>query len=159
MRIRILIVFIATIVGCAMAADSTLAATPPMGWNSWNRFACKVTAEDVRAAADAIASNGMKAAGYLYVNIDDCWQGDRDEQGRIRPNAKFADMKGLVDYIHSKGLKAGIYSSPGPKTCAKYEGSYGHEEQDAQEYASWGALGRILPCSSRSPCQQSSMFT
>jgi alpha-galactosidase len=138
MRIRILIVFIATIVGCAMAADSTLAATPPMGWNSWNRFACKVTAEDVRAAADAIASNGMKAAGYIYVNIDDCWQGDRDEQGRIRPNAKFADMKGLVDYIHSKGLKAGIYSSPGPKTCAKYEGSYGHEEQDAQEYAKWG---------------------
>ena len=139
MRIRILIAFVTTIVGCAMAADSTLAATPPMGWNSWNRFACKVTADDVRAAADAIASNGMKTAGYvLYVNIDDCWQGGRDEQGRIRPNAKFPDMKGLVDYIHSKGLKAGIYSSPGPKTCAKYEGSYGHEEQDAQEYANWG---------------------
>ena len=138
MRTQILIAFIATMVGCAVAADSTLAATPPMGWNSWNRFACKVTADDVRAAADAIASNGMKAAGYVYVNIDDCWQGDRDEQGRIRPNAKFPDMKGLVDYIHSKGLKAGIYSSPGPKTCAKYEGSYGHEEQDAQEYANWG---------------------
>ena len=138
MRIRILIAFVTTIVGCAMAADSTLAATPPMGWNSWNRFACKVTADDVRAAADAIASNGMKTAGYVYVNIDDCWQGGRDEQGRIRPNAKFPDMKGLVDYIHSKGLKAGIYSSPGPKTCAKYEGSYGHEEQDAQEYANWG---------------------
>jgi len=109
-----------------------------MGWNSWNHFACKVTADDVRAAADAIASNGMKDAGYIYVNIDDCWQGDRDEQGRIRPNAKFPDMKGLVDYIHGKGLKAGIYSSPGPKTCAKYEGSYQHEEQDAQQYADWG---------------------
>ncbi len=88
MRTKILIAFITTIAGCAMAADSTLAATPPMGWNSWNRFACKVTADDVRAAADAIASNGMKAAGYVYVNIDDCWQGDRDEQGRIRPNAE-----------------------------------------------------------------------
>jgi alpha-galactosidase len=100
------------------AADSTLAATPPMGWNSWNHFACKVTAADVRAAADAIASNGMKDAGYTYVNIDDCWEGARDEQGRIQPNAKFGDMKGLVDYVHSKGLKIGIYSSPGPKTCA-----------------------------------------
>jgi alpha-galactosidase len=122
----------------AAAADSTLASTPPMGWNSWNHFACKVTADDVRAAADAIAKNGMKDAGYVYVNIDDCWQGDRDEQGRVRPNAKFEDMKGLVDYIHSKGLKAGIYSSPGPKTCAGYEGSYKHEEQDAQQYADWG---------------------
>jgi alpha-galactosidase len=111
----------------ADAADSTLAATPPMGWNSWNHFACKVTAADVRAAADAIASNGMKDAGYTYVNIDDCWQGTRDEQGRIQPNAKFGDMKALVDYVHSKGLKIGIYSSPGLKTCAKYEGSYGHE--------------------------------
>jgi alpha-galactosidase len=138
MRIQILIALVTAIVGCSMAADSTLAVAPPMGWNSWNRFACKVTAEDVRTAADALASNGMKAAGYVYVNIEDCWQGDRDEQGRIRPNAKFTDMKGLVDYIHSKGLKAGIYSSPGPKTCAKYEGSYGHEEQDAQEYANWG---------------------
>jgi len=80
----------------------------------------------------------MKAAGYVYVNIDDCWQGDRDEHGNIRPNTKFPDMKGLVDYIHSKGLKAGIYSTPGPKTCAKYEGSYGHEEQDAKQYADWG---------------------
>ena len=122
----------------AGAADSTLAATPPMGWNSWNHFACKVTAADVRAAADAIASNGMKDAGYTYVNIDDCWQGTRDEQGRIQPNAKFGDMKTLVDYVHSKRLKIGIYSSPGLKTCAKYEGSYGHEEQDAQQYANWG---------------------
>jgi alpha-galactosidase len=122
----------------AGAVDSGVAMTPPMGWNSWNHFACKVTADDVRSAADAIASNGMKDAGYTYVNIDDCWQGTRDEQGRIRPNQKFPDMKALVDYVHAKGLKIGIYSSPGPKTCAGYEGSYGHEEQDAQQYTGWG---------------------
>jgi len=138
MKSKFLVVFMLATACCAVAADPTLAATPPMGWNSWNHFACKVTADDVRAAADAIASNGMKDAGYIYVNIDDCWQGERDEQGRIRPNAKFPDMKGLVDYIHGKGLKAGIYSSPGPKTCARYEGSYQHEEQDARQYAEWG---------------------
>lgn len=138
MKTKLLVLFVAVALRYATAADSTLSMTPPMGWNSWNHFACKVTADDVRAAADAIASNGMKAAGYVYVNIDDCWQGDRDEHGNIRPNTKFPDMKGLVDYIHSKGLKAGIYSTPGPKTCAKYEGSYGHEEQDAKQYADWG---------------------
>jgi len=122
----------------AGAADSTLAATPPMGWNSWNHFACKVTAADVRAAADAIAGNGMKDAGYIYVNIDDCWEGKRDATGKIQPNEKFGDMKALVDYVHGKGLKIGIYSSPGPKTCAGYEGSYQHEEQDARQYADWG---------------------
>jgi len=138
MQARMLIVFIVVATVRVAAADPTVAATPPMGWNSWNHFSCKVTADDVRSAADAIAGNGMKDAGYIYVNIDDCWEGDRDEHGRIRSNAKFPDMKGLVDYIHSKGLKAGIYSSPGPKTCAKYEGSYGHEDQDAQQYAEWG---------------------
>ena len=79
-----------------------VAATPPMGWNSWNHFACKVTAADVRSAADAIASNGMKDAGYVYVNIDDCWEGVRDEKGRIQPNQKFGDMKALVDYVHEQ---------------------------------------------------------
>jgi len=92
----------------------------------------------VRAQADAMVSSGMKAVGYVYVNIDDCWQGTRDERGFIHPNEKFPDMKALADYIHSKGLKFGIYSSPGPKTCAGYEGSYGHEEHDAQTYAAWG---------------------
>lgn len=121
-----------------MAQSEGLAQTPPMGWNSWNHFACRVTAANVRSAADAIVANGMKEAGYVYVNIDDCWQGQRDTDGRIRPNEKFPDMKALVDYIHSKGLKAGIYSSPGPQTCARYEGSYGHEEQDAKQYAEWG---------------------
>jgi alpha-galactosidase len=109
-----------------------------MGWNSWNHFACKVSDAVVRGAADAIASNGMKQAGYVYVNIDDCWQGRRDEKGILHSNERFPDMKALADYVHGKGLKLGIYSSPGPKTCAKYEGSFRHEEQDAQQYAAWG---------------------
>lgn len=109
-----------------------------MGWNSWNHFGAKVSAADVRAAADAMVASGMKDAGYVYVNIDDGWQGKRDENGNIQPNSKFPDMKELADYVHSRGLKLGIYSSPGPKTCAKYEGSLGHEEQDARTYAAWG---------------------
>ena len=121
-----------------LAQSTQLAATPPMGWNSWNHFACKVSDAVVRGAADAIAANGMKKARYVYVNIDDCWQGKRDEKGIIHPNERFPNMKALADYVHSKGLKIGIYSSPGPKTCANYEGSYGHEEQDAQTYAAWG---------------------
>ncbi len=115
-----------------------LAKTPPMGWNSWNKFAGRVTAEDVKGMADAIVSSGMKAAGYVYINIDDTWEGMRDANGNITTNKKFPDMKGLADYVHSKGLKLGIYSSPGPKTCAGYEGSYGHEEQDAKTWAAWG---------------------
>jgi alpha-galactosidase len=122
----------------ALAQSSQLAATPPMGWNSWNHFAERVTDADVRAAADALVSSGMRDAGYIYVNIDDTWEGDRDANGIIHTNSKFPDMKALADYVHSKGLKLGIYSSPGPKTCARYEGSYGHEEQDAKTYAEWG---------------------
>ena len=109
-----------------------------MGWNSWNHFAEKVTDADVRAAADAMVATGMRDAGYIYVNVDDTWEGQRDAQGNIHSNSRFPDMKALGDYIHAKGLKFGIYSSPGPKTCAGYEGSYGHEEQDAQTYAAWG---------------------
>lgn len=119
-------------------SQTTPAATPPMGWNSWNHFAEKVDDATVRAAADALAASGMRDAGYVYVNIDDAWQGERDAQGVIHPNKKFPDMKALADYVHSKGLKLGIYSSPGPKTCAGFEGSYGHEEQDAKTYAEWG---------------------
>ena len=121
-----------------LAQASPLALHPPMGWNTWYGYLCKVTDADVRAQADAMVQNGMKAAGYEYVNLDDCWQGRRDAQGVIHSNNNFSDMKALGDYIHSKGLKFGIYSSPGPKTCAGYEGSYGHEEQDARSYASWG---------------------
>ena len=115
-----------------------LAKTPPMGWNSWNKFASRVDDAAVRGAADAIAQNGMKEAGYVYVNIDDTWQAGRDAQGNIQTNRKFPNMRALADYVHAKGLKLGIYSSPGPNTCAGYEGSYGHEVQDAQTYASWG---------------------
>src|SRR6266404_91495 len=119
--------------------DNGLVRTPPMGWNSWNKFAGRVTAADVRGMADAMVSSGMAKAGYVYVNIDDTWEGQsRDAKGNITTNEKFPDMKGLADYVHSKGLKIGIYSSPGPKTCAGYEGSYGHEKQDADTYAAWG---------------------
>jgi alpha-galactosidase len=118
--------------------ENGLARTPPMGWNSWNKFASRVDDATVRSIADAMATNGMKEAGYLYVNIDDTWEAGRDAQGNILTNKKFPDMKALADYVHSKGLKLGIYSSPGPNTCAGYEGSYGHEAQDARTYAAWG---------------------
>jgi alpha-galactosidase len=118
--------------------DNGLARTPPMGWNSWNHFAGKVDDKTVRAIADAMATNGMKDAGYVYVNIDDTWQGKRDASGKMHANTKFPDMKALADYVHSKGLKIGIYSSPGPTTCAGYEGSLGHEKSDAETYAEWG---------------------
>ena len=119
--------------------DNGIARTPAMGWNSWNKFAGRVDDAAVRAMADAMASNGMREAGYLYVNIDDTWEGDaRDAQGNITTNSKFPDLKALADYVHAKGLKLGIYSSPGPTTCAGYEGSYGHEAQDARTYAAWG---------------------
>jgi alpha-galactosidase len=115
-----------------------LAATPPMGWNSWNWFAGKVTDKDIRQAADLLVASGMRDAGYTYVNIDDTWEGERDASGILHSNNKFPDMKALAEYVHSKGLKIGIYSSPGSKTCARFEGSYGHEQQDADLYASWG---------------------
>ena len=118
--------------------DNGLVRTPPMGWNSWNKFAGKVDDAAVRSMADAMVSTGMSKLGYVYINIDDTWQDKRDADGNIVPNRKFPDMKALADYVHSKGLKIGIYSSPGPKTCAGYEGSFGHEVQDAKTYAAWG---------------------
>jgi alpha-galactosidase len=122
----------------AVCFGQQLALTPPMGWNSRNKFAEKIDAKTVKEIADAMVSSGMKDAGYIYVNIDDAWQGTRDAQGVLQPNEKFPDMKGLADYVHSKGLKIGIYSSPGPKTCAGFEGSYQHEELDARTWAAWG---------------------
>jgi alpha-galactosidase len=109
-----------------------------MGWNSWNHFQTKINDATVRAQADAMVSTGMRYAGYTYINIDDGWEKGRDVNGNIQTNSNFPDMKALADYVHSKGLKLGIYSSPGPKTCAGYEGSYKHEEQDARSYAAWG---------------------
>ena len=120
------------------AAPQAVAQTPPMGWNSWNFFAERVTDKDIRASADQIVSTGMKDAGYIYVNIDDTWEGKRDENGLLHTNDKFPDMKALADYVHSKGLKIGIYSGPGNKTCGGYPASLGHEEQDAKMYADWG---------------------
>src|SRR3569833_1511476 len=122
----------------AQSSTAQVAQTPPMGWNSWNYFAGKVTDKDIRDSADQIVATGMKDAGYIYVNIDDTWEGQRDASGVLHANSKFPDMKALADYVHSKGLKLGSYSSPGPKTCANYEGSLGHEEQDAKMYAEWG---------------------
>jgi alpha-galactosidase len=122
----------------AKAQGNDLAARPPMGWNSWNHFREKVDDAAVRAQAEAMVSSGMRDAGYTYINIDDTWEGVRDSKGNIQTNSKFPDMKALADFVHSKGLKLGIYSSPGAKTCAKFEGSLGHELQDAQTYAAWG---------------------
>ena len=135
---RCLPIFAVTVFFSLHSHAQIAAATPPMGWNSWNHFAGKVTDADVRAAADALVSSGMRDAGYVYVNIDDTWQGERDANGVIQANSRFPDMKALAGYVHSRGLKIGIYSSPGPKTCAGYEGSYQHEEQDAKSYAAWG---------------------
>lgn len=117
-----------------------LARTPPMGWNSWNKFACNIDEATVRRVADAMASNGMKDAGYQYVVVDDCWHGARDEGGFITYDAKrFPNgIKALADYVHAKGLKFGIYSDAGRKTCGGRPGSQGHEYQDAKTYASWG---------------------
>ncbi len=117
-----------------------LAQTPPMGWNSWNKFGCNVDESLIRQTADALVSSGMKDAGFLYVNIDDCWHGERDAQGFIKPDPKrFPNgMKALADYVHSKGLKLGIYSDAGWKTCGGKPGSRGREYQDALTYAEWG---------------------
>jgi len=117
-----------------------LARTPPMGWNSWNKFQCNVDETIIRAMADAMATNGMKEAGYRYINIDDCWQGQRDAKGFIQADpVKFpSGIKALADYVHSKGLKLGIYSDVGYQTCGSHVASRDHEAQDAQTYAQWG---------------------
>jgi alpha-galactosidase len=132
------ILFCFSIFSSPSTAQENLALTPPMGWNSWNHFAENIDDKTVRSTADALVATGLKDAGYVYLNIDDTWEGKRNADGFIQANEKFPDMKALADYVHSKGLKLGIYSSPAAKTCAGYEGSLGHEEQDAQTYAKWG---------------------
>lgn len=131
-------------------AGDRLALTPPMGWNHWYAHYDRVTDKMMREAADVMISSGMADVGYNYVNIDDCWMNApknkdpkrvgplRDEKGNIVPNSYFPDMKGLTDYIHSKGLKTGIYTSPGTLTCGGFAGAFGHEEQDARQFADWG---------------------
>ncbi len=121
-----------------VSGDHKLAQTPPMGWNSWNVWGTSVTADKVRAAADAFQKSHLADYGYTYVNIDDAWEGPRGSDGIVTTNRKFGDMSALAAYVHSMGLKLGIYSSPGPQTCAGYTGSYEHELQDAQTYAKWG---------------------
>jgi len=124
----------------AKALDNGLALTPPMGWNSWNTFRCDVSEVLIKEMADAMTTTGLKSAGYEYIVIDDCWQVGRDENGNILPDPdRFpSGMKALVDYVHSKGLKFGIYSDAGRKTCQGRPGSRGYEFQDARQYAAWG---------------------
>ncbi len=133
-----------------IVCGDTLALTPYMGWNSWYVWETHVSDQIMRAAADAMVSSGLINHGYQYVNIDDCWAvkpgsddpilggAPRDAQGKVNANGKFPDMKAMTDYIHSKGLKAGIYTSPGPTTCAGHVGAFGHEELDVQRFAEWG---------------------
>ena len=133
-----------------IAVGDKIALTPPMGWNSWNCFAGAVSEEKVKAAADAMVKSGLIQHGWTYINVDDFWQNHRDSkdpslrglfrdaQGNVVPNSRFPDMKGMADYIHGLGLKAGLYSSPGPWTCGGCTGSWQHERQDAGQYAAWG---------------------
>ena len=137
-RSLLLLTALAALPATAALAQSPVAQTPPMGWNSWNFFAERVTDKDIRGAADQLVATGMKDAGYIYVNIDDTWEDKRDASGVLHTNSKFPDMKALADYVHSKGLKIGIYSGPGTKTCGGFAASLGHEEQDAEMYAQWG---------------------
>ena len=117
-----------------------LAQTPPMGWNSWNEYACNIDERLIRATADRMVANGMREAGYTYVNIDDCWHGSRDKDGNIEADpVRFpSGIKALADYVHAKGLKLGIYSDAGSRTCGGRPGSQGHEYADARQYARWG---------------------
>ena len=133
-----------------LVVGDTIALTPPMGWNSWNCWGCAVDEEKIRQAADAMVESGLADHGWQYINIDDCWMikldsddpvvggPTRDECGRILTNERFPDMKALTDYIHARGLKIGTYISPGPWTCQRFEGSWRHEQLDAQRFAEWG---------------------
>jgi alpha-galactosidase len=139
-KIVFALLFLAGITSVNAQKFEGLAKTPPMGWNSWNKFACNVSEELIRQTADAMVSSGMKDAGYEYIVIDDCWQVSRDSLGFIVADPKkFPNgIKALADYIHSKGLKFGIYSCAGAQTCGGRPASRGHEYQDAISYAKWG---------------------
>jgi alpha-galactosidase len=117
-----------------------LALTPPMGWNSWNTYGCNISEATIRKQTDAVVASGMKDAGYIYVVVDDCWHGERDAAGNVQANPERfpSGIKALADYVHSKGLRFGIYSDAGDRTCQNRPGSRGHEYQDAAQYAAWG---------------------
>jgi alpha-galactosidase len=138
------IIFALAVFACAnLQAQKfpNLALTPPMGWNSWNKFAGNINEDLIRQTADAMATNGMRDAGYVYVVVDDCWEAmQRDKLGNIVADPKRfpSGMKALGDYLHAKGFKFGIHNCAGTKTCAGYPGGRGHEFQDALTYASWG---------------------
>ena len=142
MNSRLITLFIACFIGLSgMAQDfKGLAPTPPMGWNSWNKFGCNVSEKLIKEMADAMVENGLLDAGYEYIVIDDCWQVGRDSLGNIIPDPERfpSGMKALADYIHRKGLKFGIYSCAGSMTCQSRPGSRGYQFQDARTYASWG---------------------
>ena len=135
-----LLVFGVSAVPSTAPLDNGLARTPPMGWNSWNHFGCNVSAQQIRETADAMAASGMRDAGYRYIVIDDCWQVARDAQGRlVADSARFPDgIRPLADYVHAQGLKFGIYTDAGRKTCQGRPGTYGHEVEDARTFAAWG---------------------
>ena len=147
-RMMVVAVFWVAMIGAWMvvrparvsALENGVARTPPMGWNSWNKFGCNVSEDLIKGMADAMVQSGMKDAGYQYVVIDDCWQVSRDAQGNIVADPKTfpSGIKALADYVHGKGLKFGLYSDAGWKTCAGRPGSMGHEFQDAAQYAAWG---------------------
>ncbi len=139
-RALILLAAIFALGPVAVSLDQQLASTPPMGWNSWNKFGCNVSEDLIRQIADAMVASGMKDAGYQYVVIDDCWQVERDGNGNIVADPKHfpSGMKALADYVHAKGLKFGLYSDAGTKTCQGRPGSRGYEFQDARQYAAWG---------------------
>ncbi|MFI9011427.1 glycoside hydrolase family 27 protein [Actinosynnema sp. NPDC053489] len=144
-KVALAVLFASAVVGVAPPAvhpvSAGLAPTPPMGWNTWNRFGCDIGERMVRETADAMVESGMRDAGYTYLNLDDCWMArDRDEQGRLVPDpVKFPrGLAPVADYVHERGLKFGVYADAGSKTCAGYPGSLGHEQVDARGFAEWG---------------------
>lgn len=139
-KLLFLILSTCSILVCQAQKFEELAPTPPMGWNSWNKFGCNVSEKLIKEMADAMITSGMKEAGYQYVVIDDCWQTKRDSLGNIiaDPERFPSGIKALADYIHSKGLKFGIYSCAGSKTCQGRPGGRGYQFQDARQYAAWG---------------------
>ena len=134
------LVILLLIISYSLCLDNGLGKTPQMGWNSWNKFGCNINEKLIRDTIDSLVNSGLSAAGYKYINIDDCWQISRDSDGKIvvDPNNFPNGIKQLADYAHEKGLLFGIYSDAGYKTCAGRPGSLGYEEIDAKTYAEWG---------------------